>query len=934
LLSGSSPNRTAPVVGIADARARAPFALAAPAAPRAMKFGQTLKYNAVPEWQSHYMAYDHCKHMVETIRVLQMRLFYALHPSEVPEGHAHACDDESTDDEDEDDNRRGFAGNGSRTAGGGGGGDGGGGGGDARNIREGSRELQRRPVRIARSASQRVLHELASDQFSMEAPGLTPTRSQPPPRAPPSPHSSVTQGDGLTIRQLRARLNSAEMLFFERLASEAARVDKFYSSMLIHLPQYSLAFRQRIGQLLDHSIPALASHAGALDVEHGGERTAVELADDTTPLLDVSPGHDSSPRRLRFLASGLASPVLRSFQSPGVHDQSARKAELDTLRGRLCAHYVDIVGMVNFSELNSMAFDKILKKHDKVTRKNTRAAYMENLRKTRKFLDASVVDALRKDTETLFAEAYTNKNREVAKDELHEGVRDHIIWSRNTVWRDMLRDARKINSISASKGSKVFVKKPVLLLAAVSFCVIMMFPGIVHRLPVVGSDQRQYSKETLDAAHRCLALLVAVVILWSQDGLPLYVTGFLVLPSTVVLRLLLDKSGVPLPPPHAAQMVFSAMSSSTILLIICVYTLHAALSKYNIDKKLASGVLSRIKGAQWLLLAVMLLAVVLSMLVSNVASPVLLNSIVLPVLLDMPKTSRPFVQCMLLGIAVASNIGGMPSPISSPQNTVGLGLLYGKNEVSFTKWLLVALPLSLVMIALTFLLLVVWFKPHRYRLPTIPMHNETFAWPHYVVVGTIIVTVILWVWRRATNALGSAGMVAVLPLIIFYGTGLLGKEDFNNLPWDVVYLVAGGIVLGDAVKSSKLLGMIASRLHYSLGNAPVWVAFAAFSTFMAIVANMISHTVSAIIVLPVIAEVGLAMGHARLLVMGGVLACSSAMSLPISSFPNMAALSVTSELGEPFLKSADILKVGVPMTALCTGVVLTLGYAWMTCLGF
>jgi phosphate transporter len=882
-----------------------------------MKFGQTLKYNAVPEWQSHYMAYDHCKHMLETIRVLKIRLFYALHPSEVPDSPFYAGNDESTDeDEDED------------------GGVAGAGGGDVETGGGTARETQRvQAARLPRSASQRVLDELASDQFTMQTgsrpPPPTTTTPVPPPRRGHSDGEGAL-GNGLSIRQLRSRLNSAEMLFFERLAAEAARVDKFYSSMLIHLPVYSLAFQQRITLLLDSSPAAAAARRDARD-PHVAQFAAVDLADDTTPLLDVSPTHSSSAR-LRLLESGLASPVPRSSHSLVVNDQASKKAELDALRARLCAHYVDIVGMISFSDLNTMAFDKILKKHDKIARKNTRKAYMDNLRKTRKFLDASVVEALRQDTLTLFAEAYADKDVRVAKDELHEGVRDRIIWSRNTVWRDMLRDERKISSISSR--TKETMKKPVLLAAFFAFCVIMMFPGIVHRLPVLASDQPQYSKQTLDAAHRCLALLVAVVILWAQDGLPLYVTSFLVLPSTVLLRLLLDKSGNPLPPPVAAQMVFSAMSSSTVLLIICVYTLHAALSKYNIDKKLASGVLSRIKGAQSLLLAVMLLAVLLSMLVSNVASPVLLNSIVSPVLLDMPRSARPFVKSMLLGIAVASNIGGMPSPISSPQNTVGLGLLTGENEVSFTKWLLVALPLSLVMILLTFLVLVAWYKPHRYRLPTIPMHKETFGWHHYVVVATIIFTVILWVWHKASRALGSAGMVAVIPLFIFYGTGVLRKEDFNNLPWDVVYLVAGGVVLGDAVKSSKLLGMIAGRLHYSLGDASVWVTFAAFSTFMAIVANMISHTVSAIIVLPVIAEVGTAMGHARLLVFGGVLACSSAMSLPISSFPNMAALSVVSELGEPYLDSLELLKVGVPMTAICTAVVLTLGYAWMTSFGF
>lgn len=231
----------------------------------------------------------------------------------------------------------------------------------------------------------------------------------------------------------------------------------------------------------------------------------------------------------------------------------------------------------------------------------------------------------------------------------------------------------------------------------------------------------------------------------------------------------------------------------------------------------------------------------------------------------------------------------------------------------------------------------IWFKPQRYRLPNVPVHKGKFGAPHYLVIGTVGVTVLLWSWHKATDAFGSARIVAVLPVIVFYGSGVLNKEDFNNLPWDVVYLVAGGIVLGTAVGSSRLLDLVAGRLHHLLGEVPVWVAYAVFSTFMAIVANMVSHTVSAIIVLPVIMEVGVAMGHPRLLVMGGVLACSGAMALPVSSCPNMAALGVMSDLEEPFLTTTrcqkrhrmDLLRVGVPMTAICNAVVLLCGYPWI-----
>ncbi len=40
---------------------------------------------------------------------------------------------------------------------------------------------------------------------------------------------------------------------------------------------------------------------------------------------------------------------------------------------------------------------------------------------------------------------------------------------------------------------------------------------------------------------------------------------------------------------------------------------------------------------------------------------------------------------------------------------------------------------------------------------------------------------------------------------MFFGTGILSKEDFNNFLHTVLFLAMGGIALGKAVTSSGLL---------------------------------------------------------------------------------------------------------------------------------
>ncbi len=91
------------------------------------------------------------------------------------------------------------------------------------------------------------------------------------------------------------------------------------------------------------------------------------------------------------------------------------------------------------------------------------------------------------------------------------------------------------------------------------------------------------------------------------------------------------------------------------------------------------------------ILAIMTLGFVLSMFMNNVAAPVLVLAVLLPIIRDLPRES-PFARCLLLSLAFSCNIGGMLTPISSPQNTVSLAALVAldpSHGISFFGWMMV-----------------------------------------------------------------------------------------------------------------------------------------------------------------------------------------------------------------------------------------------------
>lgn len=374
--------------------------------------------------------------------------------------------------------------------------------------------------------------------------------------------------------------------------------------------------------------------------------------------------------------------------------------------------------------------------------------------------------------------------------------------------------------------------------------------------------------------------------------IPLFVTSLLVPFLVVVLRIVCADEA-----PHrrlnakaATSYIFSAMWSSVIMLLLGGFTIAAALSKYQIARILATFVLSKAgTRPRTVLLTNMLVAMVASMWISNVAAPVLSYSIIQPILRNLSADS-PFAKSLVLGIALSACIGGMASPIASPQNIIALEHM--KPEPSWFVWFFISIPVCLVCIILIWILLLLSFRIGKGTtiMPLKPV-RERFTGVHWFISLVSLGTILLWcVTHQLNGVVGDMGVVAVIPMVLFFGSGVLTKEDFNNFLWTIVILAAGGLALGKAVNSSGLLHTIANAITAKTEGMGIFAVFVIFSALILVVASFISHTVAALIVLPLVQQVGMSMDqpHPNLLVMGSALMCSAAMALPTSGFPNMS----------------------------------------------
>jgi phosphate transporter len=257
-------------------------------------------------------------------------------------------------------------------------------------------------------------------------------------------------------------------------------------------------------------------------------------------------------------------------------------------------------------------------------------------------------------------------------------------------------------------------------------------------------------------------------------------------------------------------------------------------------------------------------------------------------------------KAIIIGIALASNIGGMLSPIASPQNVVAIGIM--EPEPTWGQWFFIVIPVGVISIFLIWLLLVVSFQPGKGTVivPIRPV-RDPFTGVQWFVSIVTVVTIGLWCASHALESVfGNMGVIAIIPIVLFFGLGILTKEDFNNFPWTIIILAAGGLSLGKAVNSSGLLHAVTEAITERVRELSLYGILVVFSTLILVIATFISHTVAAMIILPLVYDVGkgLEEPHPNLLVMAGVLMCSAAMALPTSGFPNMSELPATNV---PFL---------------------------------
>ena len=432
---------------------------------------------------------------------------------------------------------------------------------------------------------------------------------------------------------------------------------------------------------------------------------------------------------------------------------------------------------------------------------------------------------------------------------------------------------------------------------------------------------------------RTLAIFLFAILMWLFEAVPAWTTSVMV----VVLLLFTTSNSSLVFFENAAPEVLGAQTSyksllhcfadPIIMLFIGGFVLAIAASKTGLDLFLARVMLKPFgKNPKWVLLGFLMVTGVFSMFLSNTATAAMMLTFLGPVLKALPADGKG-KTALALAIPIAANVGGMGTPIGTPPNAIALKYMSEIGiEIGFGQWMLFMIPFTLLLLFLAWVMLLKLF-PFKAKEINLNIEGELKKdWRSVVVYITFICTVLLWVLDKATGV--NANVVAMLPVGVCAIIGVLTKRDLEEISWSVLWMVAGGFALGVGLQETGLAQTLIDVIPF--GSWPALIMVIGSGLICYAMANFISHTATASLLVPILAVVGASvagnlapLGGVSTLLVGVAIGSSLGMVLPISTPPNAIAASTG------MIEQKEMVKTGLIMGVLG----LVIGYVMLIVLG-
>ncbi|RKR06117.1 sodium-dependent dicarboxylate transporter 2/3/5 [Kushneria sinocarnis] len=408
-----------------------------------------------------------------------------------------------------------------------------------------------------------------------------------------------------------------------------------------------------------------------------------------------------------------------------------------------------------------------------------------------------------------------------------------------------------------------------------------------------------------EPAWHCLGLALLMACWWSTEAIPI--------PATSLLPIILGPAaGI-----GSMDDVTAAYANPIIFLFLGGFLLGLAMQRWDLHRRIALRILTLVgTNPRRQIGGFMLATGFLSMWVSNTATAIMMLPIGTSVLALWQNDSEEseeqhherqrYATALLLAIAYSASIGGVATLIGTPPNALLAGYVSDNSqiELGFAQWMMVGLPLSIIMLLITW-----WWLTHKgFQLGQQDRGQQLLQEELQRMgrmstaekrVGVVfLLTALAWMTRPLLTDLGLAwlsdtgiAMIAGIALFLL-PAGTSGKdrlmtwEKASELPWGVLLLFGGGLALAKLIQGSGLADWIAQQLEL-FSVLPLLGLVAVVVMVIILLTEITSNTATAAAFLPLMGALAMSLNLSPLLItVPAAIAASYAFMMPVATPPN------------------------------------------------
>ncbi len=418
-----------------------------------------------------------------------------------------------------------------------------------------------------------------------------------------------------------------------------------------------------------------------------------------------------------------------------------------------------------------------------------------------------------------------------------------------------------------------------------------------------------------------LAIFGFVALMWGLESAPLPVTAL----SAPVL---LVAYGIFGSDRTAVVRAFTSFADPVIYLIMGSLFIAEAFRKTGLDRRLIYFLAARSGGnPKKLLLALMVSSGALSMWITNTAAAAMLIPIAVAFASKLKGSwAKQYGSLLILGTGVAITVGGMATIVGFSGNAIATSFLSERVPWGFIDWIKVGLPMSLLILTLTYVLLtrlipdeeqvdLSWLKDEMAILGPLSAKEKRLI----VIFAS---TVVLWIAGDQiaielgqTPEIASAAVISLGSALVLFVTRTVEWEDTRAIPWEIFLVIGAGLALGRGLLFTGAASWIATGLGGFVSAAsPAYLGLLPLVLFYVLLTVLISSflgsTAGVAIFVPIMVGLtdSLGIGNLKLLVLPVALGVLASYMTPTSSPPFILVYS------SGFARRREIFRLGTILT--------------------